>query len=534
MGGKHFISKNAEKFPLVPSLLDSLHHGVALMDGDLNLLLVNRRAQELLELPEDLFSTVRTLADVLRFFADRGDYGAGDAGALIEERLAIARECRPHDFDWKRSDGTVVRIQGTPLERGGYLTIYSDVTRERAVERYLAETQSQLEVRLASRTRELEQSRDLLFSAVDAIPDALVMTDADGVVTLANSNMKQLFPDIERHIEQGDHIVDVFALDRVALASDADFFDHIAYESDQRMFGGKWYRIQSSLIPTGGHIVVFSNITDFKKQNATLRAHADQLVKHLRKEKRLNEMQREFVSMASHEFRTPLAIIDGAAQRMMRRIDRLEPEDVAERLERIRTAVGRMQYLIDRFIDSSVAQSGTMEIDRSVQPLDGLLASICRQQEEVNKTHTVEYRSSIDGVLLNIDKRLIEQSIVNVIGNAIKYSPGKNRISVTAEVDGKSVVVKVRDFGVGIPQKEIGKIFGRYFRASTSSGIPGTGIGLNLTEMIIEQHRGHIAVDSVVGEGTTITIRLPIAEEKASSGDEPKKDAAAGRRAGAR
>jgi signal transduction histidine kinase len=230
--------------------------------------------------------------------------------------------------------------------------------------------------------------------------------------------------------------------------------------------------------------------------------------------------------MASHEFRTPLAIIDGAAQRLKRRVDRLERDDVLDRVERIREAVGRMQYLIDRFIDSSGAQHGTMEINPSPQPIEGLLGAICRQQQQVHKTHQIELLLDVPDVVLNIDKRMIEQCLLNVLSNAIKYSPEKDTVIVEAHSDDRHVVIKVTDFGVGIPKNEIGKVFGRYFRASTSSGIPGTGIGLNLTEMVMKQHKGKVHVESVVGEGTTVTLSLPLSETPALSRPRAKKSAA--------
>ncbi|AXS40898.1 PAS-domain containing protein [Breoghania sp. L-A4] len=543
MAGEHFIAESDQLLPLLSQLLDTTHQGVSVIDKDFKLLLANQRAVELLDLPQALLDGTYNFADMIAEHARRGYYGPGDPEEVARERIAILKNGEAHDLEKQHADGTVLRLRGTPLENGGFMTIVTDVTIERAAERYLAENRDDLAGRLEVQARDLKASHDLLSSAVDAIPDGLVMTDRDGVLTLANDAMKRLFPEIEGHIRDKRTIASVIPLGSAAARTvdhsegvDKDaFFEHVAVESDHRMFANKWIRVQSSPVSHGGHIVVFADISDFKKQNKTLRAHADQLVKHLRKEKRLNEMQREFVSMASHEFRTPLAIIDGAAQRLKRRIDRLEPLDVLERVTRIRDAVGRMQYLIDRFIDSSGAHSGNMEIEPTLQPLDALLGAICRQQAQVHTSHRIETSFDIDGVVLNIDRRMIEQCVLNVLGNAIKYSPGGDRIEVKAHVEGRYVEIRVSDFGVGIPKNEISKIFGRYFRASTSSGIPGTGIGLNLTEMVMEQHHGKIEVESTVGEGTTVVLKLPYAQDEAigaqaDSGALVVKTAAAGAR----
>ncbi|MDN3720079.1 sensor histidine kinase [Roseibium salinum] len=110
---------------------------------------------------------------------------------------------------------------------------------------------------------------------------------------------------------------------------------------------------------------------------------------------------------------------------------------------------------------------------------------------------------------MEVDRKLIEQSISNLISNAVKYSPDNSRIYVIGSEMGDHAVITVRDEGVGIPSDELPNIFKRYFRASTSSGIAGTGIGLNMTRMVVQKHGGTIEVDSEVGKGTTVTVTIP-------------------------
>ncbi|MEI2384128.1 PAS-domain containing protein [Breoghania sp. JC706] len=505
----HFIKENINEAALVPALLSSIHQGIVLMDADLNLLVFSRRAKDLLDLPESVFEGDPNLADLIRYFAERGDYGPGDVEDFVSGITIAARAQGDVAFDRSLPDGRLLKVQVTPLPDGGQVAIYSDITQFRAVETRLEEKQDRLVKTLRSRSRELEESRDLLSSAVDAIPDALVMVDGAGCLTLANSNMKRLHPGIEAYLDGRAHLKEAFAFEWGEAKDLDDFIQQITAESDHRMFD-RWFRIQVSSIPTGGHVVVFSDVSDFKEQNKKLRAHADQLVKHLRKEKRLNEMQRQFVSMASHEFRTPLAIIDGAAQRLKRRFDRLQPEEVVERLDNMREAVRRINYLIERFIDFSVSQDGVLEISPQPQPLLPIVQAVCNQQHQGNRSHEIVLNESIGDLVINIDRRMIEQCLVNVVGNAIKYSPGKDRVEVDVRVENNFACIEVTDFGVGIPKAEIKKVFGRFYRASTSSGIPGTGIGLNLTEMIIVRHKGRMSISSEEGKGTVVSIRLPL------------------------
>ncbi|MEP0405808.1 MAG: HAMP domain-containing sensor histidine kinase, partial [Roseibium sp.] len=241
-----------------------------------------------------------------------------------------------------------------------------------------------------------------------------------------------------------------------------------------------------------------------------LRNHTDELVRLLGREKKMTGIQREFVSMASHEFRTPLAIIDSNAQRLKRRIDKLEPEVVLERVERIRESVERMQYLIHRFLDFSQSQSGEMELEIKSAPLRRLVETVCSHHQSVAKKFKIHADIAELPETAEIDRGLIEQCLSNILSNAIKYSPERNDIYVSGHEDEDFAVISVRDEGVGIPEDEIPKIFNRYFRASTSSGIAGTGIGLNMTEMIVSKHSGKVDVESRVGEGTTVTLKLPI------------------------
>jgi signal transduction histidine kinase len=114
-----------------------------------------------------------------------------------------------------------------------------------------------------------------------------------------------------------------------------------------------------------------------------------------------------------------------------------------------------------------------------------------------------------DGVVIQGDRRQLERVMHNVIGNAIKYSPDGTPVHVSVGRHDQWAVIAVRDRGVGIPREELPHIFTPFYRASTARGIPGTGIGLSGSRMIVEQHGGQITVESAVGKGTTVVVRLP-------------------------
>jgi len=247
------------------------------------------------------------------------------------------------------------------------------------------------------------------------------------------------------------------------------------------------------------------------KAKAQLKEKADLLADALAKEKDLNKRQREFIAMASHEFRTPLAIIDGAAQRLKRRAENLRPDETNDRVFKIRNAVQRMTRLMEGTLSMVRLDDGKMTF--SIKPCDirAVVARVCECQQEISQNHNIQQNLSALPESIQADEASIEQIFTNLLSNAVKYSPQSRDIHVSAHKDDKYVFISVKDNGLGIDPDEMKRMFERFFRARTSVGIEGTGIGLNLVKQLVEHHDGSIEVTSIKGEGTTLTVRIPIA-----------------------
>lgn len=520
---QHFIRKGSSEADVLRHLLATVHQGITVMDRHLRIVLVNETACRLLDLPRSLVEQTPGLEEVLRFNALRGEYGPGDPEAQVRERLELARSRDMYDFERERPDGTVLRIQGTPMPDGGFVTIYTDVTEARRQKDAVTEARDLLEERLEERTVELRRGRDLLASTVNAVNDGLVVVDESGRIVLTNNTFDRLFPSERSWTDSGENIVDV--LQRLGPAGLAEALEGLETDpetpSEFRFGARSWYRVSCCRTGEDGTVIYrFADITTFKLQHRALQQHTDKLVKMLRNEQKINEMQREFVSMASHEFRTPLAIIDSNAQRLRRMLDRhvanganAIDDDAAtaltRRLANIRESVDRMQYLINRFLSFTQHQSGALELELKESALRPLVQAVCQRQQGLCTTHVIDMDLDALPETAMIDARLIEQCIANILSNAIKYSAGRDSIRVRGLTENGQAVIRIEDDGVGIPEKEIPKIFNRYFRASTSSGIPGTGIGLHMTDMVVSEHRGKLNVSSEVGRGTVVEIRLP-------------------------
>lgn len=269
-----------------------------------------------------------------------------------------------------------------------------------------------------------------------------------------------------------------------------------------------------------------------REHSVRIEEHRDQaaaIEQALAKEKELNALQRKFVSMVSHEFRTPVTIIDGAAQRMERRADRLDAEDVDKGLGKIRRAVKRITSLIDNTLDATRVFENQVKFEPTTIDIHKLLESICANQQEVSPSHRLSLDIARLPKQIHADPSLVEQVFDNLLSNAIKYSPNNPDIELRGWQERGYAVFSVTDFGLGIPEDELPKIFNRFFRARTSEGIPGTGIGLDIVKEFIEMHGGSICASSREGKGSTFALLLPISP-KARSEKKPSQAGTGGMR----
>ena len=258
-------------------------------------------------------------------------------------------------------------------------------------------------------------------------------------------------------------------------------------------------------------VVFRNNAIELMRSQRMLARQAALLEEQLANEQRLALLQRNFVSMASHEFRTPLTIIDGHARRLDKIRDGVKPAEIGERAGKIRSAVLRMTHLMDNLLNSSRLIDGGAGLYLHPVEMDmtALLQEVCQLHREMVPGSQITERFAATPVPMVGDARLLFQVFSNLLSNAIKYSPGGGMIAVEAWSSADVVAVAVADRGIGIPPSDLDRLFERYHRGSNVSGIVGTGVGLYLVKMAVELHRGRVEVDSEEGEGSRFTVRLP-------------------------
>lgn len=231
--------------------------------------------------------------------------------------------------------------------------------------------------------------------------------------------------------------------------------------------------------------------------------------KALEQQQQRNSLQRTFVSMLSHELRTPLAIIDGKANRLIRRADRLTHDQIGETGLTIRGSVSRLIDLMEGMLNAARLEEGRIEMKTETFDLGARIDEVVAGYRELNQGRRLEV--SLDDLPKTVegDPRLLTQVISNLVSNALKYSAEDSPVRIEGYREGGQVVVAVHDQGVGIPASEIDKLCQRFFRASTSAGVAGTGIGLHFIKHLIDMHDGRLDVRSTEGVGSSFSVYLP-------------------------
>ncbi|MFB9948764.1 ATP-binding protein [Rhizobium puerariae] len=246
-----------------------------------------------------------------------------------------------------------------------------------------------------------------------------------------------------------------------------------------------------------------------RQRTGEIERQREELDRLLAQERHVNALQRQFVTMASHEFRTPLAIIDAAAQRLSRTKTSLKPEYVAEKSAQIRSAVVRMVDLMESILSAGRLETGKTALKPERLSLRALIETCCTRQADIRKSHVFHQDLSELPETILADRASIEQVFTNLLSNAVKYAPHAPDVHIRAWTQDGMSFVSVKDNGIGMDAEDLPKLFQPYYRARSASGIAGTGIGLNIVKQILDLHGGTISVESALGRGTTFTVTLP-------------------------
>ena len=224
-----------------------------------------------------------------------------------------------------------------------------------------------------------------------------------------------------------------------------------------------------------------------------------------------DKIKSTFISVISHELKTPVALIKGYADTLLREDARWDRETMRESLRVILEETERLNQLIDNLLDASRLQAGALHMEMGEVALDALAQRVAERFRTQTQIHEIAVRFPDDFPVIAGDATRLEQVLNNLVSNAIKYSPAGGLIEISGRVLPDEVAITVSDQGVGIPPEEQAHIFERFYRGARErhQRTPGTGLGLYLARAIVEAHGGRIWVESNPGEGAAFTFTLP-------------------------
>ncbi len=373
-------------------------------------------------------------------------------------------------------------------------------------------------VALTFDTTLLEVSRDDLFrDLLESAPDAMVIVNQAGKIVLVNAQAQTLFGySDDEMVGESIELLMPHRYQRGHLHSRDDYFEHPhvrPLDSGLQLYGlhknGREFPVEISLSPLRTEIglLVSSTIRDITK-----RIHTEtELRKALEKERQLNELKTHFVTMVSHEFRTPLSGIHASAELIQHYSDRMTKERADQHLAQIQEGVQQLTFMLDEILTLSKAQSVGLEFNPVPVDLDNLCQAIAASMQLNTDQHRIVLK--ISGELsqqVYADPKLLGQAITNLLNNAIKYSPEGGDIHFSVACSASEITITVADEGIGIPEADQKYLFELFRRGTNVQNYPGTGLGLAIVRETLRAHQGSVTLKSQLGQGSVFTLTIPL------------------------
>lgn len=230
----------------------------------------------------------------------------------------------------------------------------------------------------------------------------------------------------------------------------------------------------------------------------------------LKVELSVSELQSRILEIASHEFRTYLSVIDGAAQRIARQAEKIQPAHIPELATRIRSFVSRLNILLDHAMERARNNPASMQVALVPGRIQEVVLEVARTFSESAEIEIADEIVNIPEIWF--DPVRIERVLINLVTNSIKYSIGRARIRFYAVIGADDLELHVRDWGIGILPEQREEVFAERTRGANLAQLPGSGLGLYIARKIIRAHGGEISVEETSGPGTTLRIVLPLGQ----------------------
>jgi PAS domain S-box-containing protein len=494
--------------------LDLIDQAFTLMDSELRLLIWNRAFVQMLDLPPGLVQAGVSLETLIRFNAERGEYGPGEPQAQVAERMASARRFVAHDFERTRPNGQVLRIRGVPVPGVGFVTLYSDVTAQRRAEAQIVEHAAELEKRVAERTSELRRSEAQMRLITDSIPALIGYFDHRKTYRYINRGYQEWF---------GVDPAQPEAASARAMLGEATYAairpqvaralagEPTTIEYDAHCVGGRVRKAHTTLIPEhaadGGVVGCFELTFDVTEQRRT-----QELLSHAQKMEALGQL----TGGLAHDFNNMLTVIVGN----LGALRELRPDDeAAELIDPALAAARRGADLIRGLLGFARGQPVEAQA-AEVGPLVAMVVKLLHRS--LPDAMQLQFDGGEVPLWAWVDASRLQDALVNLILNArdakatsiaVRASPATLSPARAAELQaacGRYIRLDVVDDGQGMDAATRSRVFEPFF--TTKRPGAGTGLGMSMVYGFVRQSDGAIDIASEPGCGTTVSVWLPVAE----------------------
>lgn len=515
--------------------LDALRVGLALFDVDDVLIYCNEHFRYVYRSLESVDQVLGMgFAEIEGLKIAQAELAGGavlrDPEGYIAARLAQRDSGDFAPFEERLSDGRWIHVKERPLPAGGTVALYQDVTALKAAE-------------------------GRLLDALDCMPDGFLLWDQRDRLVHMNERFQILLGETETTPLLGRDFAGV--LDRLAAQTTFRAADEVdwcaAWRRVRRAAGGDvllraagdlWFSLSERRARDGGTITVFSDITELKRreeellrrgeslehavsdlemvqskledQGALLAEQVEQTELARREAARANEAKVNFLRAISHELRSPLNAVIGFADLILGEpYGPLGDARYREYLGDIHASGEHLLSLVNQLLDLSRMEAGHHRLELGWHAVHGIYDGAWQIVAGLLQGKGLAYEADLPADLppLCADAQAIRQVLVNLLSNAIKFTPEGGTIRLTARAEGETLAVAVADSGIGIPPQVIPRLMRPFERGAAAEDrkIQGAGLGLAITRTLVELHGGRIDIESALGAGTTVTLRLPFA-----------------------
>lgn len=374
----------------------------------------------------------------------------------------------------------------------------------------------ELEWRVAERTAELQRTTERIEAILNSSSDVVVVLELDGTITNANPAMTSMLG-YSVHEVFGRPLIMLFDTQHAGSIVEtlqkvvAEGHESVRTEVSARRNDGTTFYADCMFSPIRQADDKISGLVCSLRDMSVRKNMEEELRIALAQEKELGELKSRFVSMVSHEYRTPLAGILSSTDIMIKYADRLTDERKTDHLLNIRGHIEHLVDLLEDVLTLGKAETVGLEFRPTLRNLDEycqMLMEEVQQANDANGRVVFTIQKPCGDVL--VDERLLRQILVNLLSNALKYSPAQAKIHFDLTCDEIQATFRIRDEGIGIPPEDQERLFHAFHRARNVGSISGTGLGLVIVQRAVQAHGGSIDFESQEGVGTAFTVTIPI------------------------